>query len=261
MADTTFSDGVVVPASVGESDLSLTLTQLRNRCCWRAGYGTAYSSATAAQQALINECIGDGLRIVYSERAWTFLNPTTTLTTVANDYAYDLPADFGTMAPMITYTDDTWSERIRVLDESIIRENRQTFQSASRPSIAAVRPKAMSGSSGQRWELLLWPTPDDAYELEYRYSVIPNLPASGDQYPYGGMHFAQLILTACLWQVELHVLDAPGTYTQQYPNELARAVAIDRRMQPPSLGFNRDESFVRSLRAEDLHAYRPRGLE
>jgi hypothetical protein len=61
-----------------------------------------------------------------------------------------------------------------------------------------VRPLALSGNVGQRFELLVYPISTTAEPIFGRYRVHPIMLTSGAKYPYGGMTFGRLITEACL---------------------------------------------------------------
>ena len=70
------------------------------------GYGRTSTDWTTAETAEINRYVQGGVRQFYYPPAiegvpanyeWTFLSPTTTLTTTADDEDQDMPDDFGRM--------------------------------------------------------------------------------------------------------------------------------------------------------------------
>lgn len=103
--------------------------------------------------------------------AWSFLSPATTLAVVADDYAYDLPDDFGAMEGVFTYATGITSVQFSMVGEGRIRALRAGSDSSSSPHMFAIRPKVTVAGSSTRWEVILWPTPQTTYTLHYRYRV------------------------------------------------------------------------------------------
>lgn len=65
---------------MAEPTLMLTLTDYRNRCTFFLGWGSAYSSASTAQKAIVDDCIKDGhTRFLECGYNWTFLKPEASL--------------------------------------------------------------------------------------------------------------------------------------------------------------------------------------
>jgi hypothetical protein len=95
---------------------------------------------------------------------------------------------------------------------------------------ARAQPRA-AATTGQRWELVLWPTPDTDYTLYYQYKVNPALLTADAEYPPGGPDIGAAIL--------------------QF------AMAEHERMQANAWGVENDiamkESFPAALRLDALH--------
>jgi hypothetical protein len=242
MGTTNFNDGVPVTPVAGESDLALALDELNTRIADLARLGRDYASLATADQGRVDEFRKDGLRRFYAERRWTFLRPVTTLTCVAGTWQYELPDDFGSLLGPMTFAPNHTARPVELVAEHLIRTRRQTYSSNAVPRFAATRWKSTDQSGGQRMELLLWPTPDAAYVLTYRYAVLPKGLLDGSrEYPYGGMQHGLSILYACLAAVERSPLgDRSGAYENEYLKALARSAQIDGQSAPESLGMNGD---------------------
>lgn len=160
--------------------------------------------------------------------------------------AYTLPDDFGTLTGPLTFRPGTSYRHapIEIVGEAQIRQMRQSSEWTGLPRVAALRPKTHAGSTGQRWELVLFPSPDAEYELFYRYGVHPNALTDTNRYPYGGMKFGELWIAAARFAAERRLKD-PSEWVrkEEYLSQLRAAISADEQDAAPDfLGFNADRS-------------------
>jgi hypothetical protein len=170
--------------------------------------------------------------------------------TTANDYDIALPDDFGGIDGPLTYaTADACNIEIPIVPEVRLRMLRQNNTTTGYPSYAATRMiNTFTGASGLRWELLLFPTPNAAYTLSFRYKVLPGELSDALPYPYGGAAHSETILEACLSVAEQRMDDEAGLHTQLFAERLAASIAQDQRnLMPEFFGYNRDGSDQVSL--------------
>lgn len=251
---------------MAESTLSLSRVELLRLLARQIGWDTDSSNRSAQQNQDLDDILAGALRRFYFAASlpnqpphqWSFLRPTTTLTTVADDYDYDLPDDYGALDGPLTYAAETEYPHIRITDELHIRQMRQTHVSSGEPRFAAVRPKASDGTTGQRFEMLLWPTPDEAYVLSYRYMIAGSAITSDAPYPLGGSVHAETIKAACRAAAEMHLEDVHGQYWNDYMMMLRASIENDRRYHAPdTLGYNADHSDIRrTLQRSELRGNR-----
>jgi hypothetical protein len=160
---------------------------------------------------------------------------------------YELPDGFMDLLGPMTYQpgkSDLVGE-ITLVSEHQIRIWRQNAEWVGRPRHCALRPQSHSGAAdGQRFELVLWPVPDDEYILSYRYRIAPDLLTATLTYPPGGMHHSATIVEACLAAAEDMVFnDSNGPHFQRFLHLLAGSVGRDRKLNSPdTLGANMDHS-------------------
>lgn len=234
---------------MAESSLSLSLVDLQAEVGHYRGFGRDYDAMTSDQQFEVDSIIKGGLRLFYGAYDWSFLKPLASLLTVSGTWEYELPAEYGGMDGDLTFvTSSTRYHRIPVTLETRIRDLRQSRPGQTGPpQLAAIRPLAIEAGTGQRFQLLLWPTPDAVYNLEYRFTVNPQALSNIKPFPYGGMPHAETILAACLSVAESRYEDGgTGVQTARYQNLLAESVASDgRRHRADRLGYNGDRSDLR----------------
>ena len=158
---------------------------------------------------------------------------------------YDLPDDWGSFIGPLTYrpgTGDLYGP-VEVVGEHHIRSKRQGSDSFDRPQLAAVKPKTFTASTGQRFQISFWPTPDAAYVLTYRYNANPDAMTVTNLYHVGGMRFSECLLESCLAVAERKMGDMAGIHHQAFMSLLAACVSFDANlMSPDFLGTNNDRS-------------------
>lgn len=234
---------------MSESTLTLGLLDLRNYVAEYLGWSV--SDATALTK--IDNAIQSGLRLFYvppltpGERTphdWSFLHPVTTLDTTAADEDQDLPDDFGHIEGTFTYEPEVSTHQIRVVGEGRLRQMREALDQDGDIEYAAIRWKSNDGTTGQRQEVMWYPTPDDTYTLTYRYYALPFKLTTSLQYPLGGEPHSQTILAACLAAAEERFNGGRGSKWEGFLERVQASIAVDRRNNPVVLGYNRDRSDV-----------------
>lgn len=151
---------------------------------------------------------------------------------------YELPADFGGIDGPLTYQRGTsiFFPPIEIMAESKLRIVSTAWNSSGQPRYAALRPRSLSNTTGTRWDLVLWPPSDTAYNLFFRYKAIqPGSLATG-QYPMGGTVHVETILAACLSLVD-------PRRAAEFQQKLASSISLDQTEQSPeTVGMNYDRS-------------------
>jgi len=193
------------------------------------------------ETADIDEIVQTGLRQVYlpppvsrKVHQWSWLKPTTALATVADQENYDLPDDnSGTISNYMTFTaDDPWSP-IEIIGSGQMRAYRSRSESSGVPKFAAISPKAGTGTTGQRFEIIFWPTPDSVYLLGYSYTALQNKISTASPYPLGGMQYGELFKASCLAEAERKFKKVRGIMWEDFVTKLASAVSLDEQQSSP----------------------------
>lgn len=209
--------------------------------------GTAPSWTAGAQMAV------SGANYTVSTRdgdtQWT-LTDTTVTVAAGTSYelsrtTYDLPTDFAMFEGELTYDPGTNVGYVPIhqRSEGEVRAALANLVWTARPEIFAIRPKALSASTGTRYEIQFYPASDAAYVLQYRYRVNPDTLSGSNQYPFGGPPMHEVYLESCLSAAEAHLNDEEAVHSKRFWPALAAAVSYDRRnASPPNLGYNRDRS-------------------
>lgn len=225
------------------------------------------TSGTFPAAAASGELTVDGVTYTVNTRdSNTQITLDDTSVTVSSGTSYvlgfpqlDLPSDFAMFEGPITYRpgDSGLYGPIEMISEHTIRSRRQTSDYYARPQVCAYRPKSLDPTAGTSYEILFWPTPDDAYVLDYRYKVNPGLLTTTNLYPYGGDPHAHTWVEAVLAEAEAHA-EKQGVHAARFLECLQSSVDHDQRVNSPDfLGYNGDRSDVPidSLYNRDYHRY------
>jgi len=242
-----------------ESTLSLTRDDLLAEIGDYLGIGRDTDAWEGDDPARVESCLKTGLRWVYFPTTaggpvhdWRFLQVPDVINLEADQVDYDLPDDFGSLVGDLYHrTSDRAICFVPVRGEALILARRgQLSQPSGRPQLAATRPKATQGVVGQREELLIWPTPDRGYSLNYTYRILPQALDAVRQYPYGGAKHAELFKAAVIAAAEEMQDDAKGVRFQGFMQILVASIAQDAASSPDNLGYNGDRSDRRTWRSE-----------
>jgi hypothetical protein len=199
-------------------------------------FGADFNTWNHEQSGMAGSCIDSGMKRFYfppplandqERHRWSFLNPVRTLETIAADYDYNLPDDFSGALEGFTLNSNV---RVTLVKESELRAIKaKENASTGVPKFAAIRPKPIEGSSSQGWEVLLYPTPDQAYTLSYSYQVNPPALSETNPIPFGGTGHSETMLEACLAVAEERILKQPqGPHRAAFMERLAGSVELDR---------------------------------
>lgn len=224
---------------MAESSLSLGLPDLLSVVGRFLGYGGTSGNWSEARAAEIDRVVQSGYRQflyppavegVTAGYEWTFLRPATTIDTVADTAEQDLPDDFGRLINGFAFEAGTGLAPVLAdVGEGRIRESRQQFDEIARPRIAAILAKTSDGTTGQRRQVMWYPTPDTEYTLSYRYESYAGELTAAAPYPLGGMKHAELVRESCLAAAEVHADDTKGVHWDAFTRSLIASIARDRR--------------------------------
>lgn len=164
---------------------------------------------------------------------WSFLTPEATLSTVVDDYDYDLPDNFGgILGDEIHFPDDEGYTPIKIKSVGHVMRLRQ-HDSDGTPHTAAIRPKTSTGTTGQRWELLLYPTPDEVLVLQYHYTINPEALSAGGPYPLGGPGHAETLMACCKWAADEIFNNGALGWEEKALRKIVASVQQDRTRHAP----------------------------
>jgi len=230
-------------------------------------FGSNSVTWTHSEKSEILEVLRTGMRNFYNpptmpgERSphfWKFMAPTSTLALVSGQYIYDMPDDFASLNGAFTYAagQSVLYPRIQVTSEERVRYRQQLSVTSARPLLAALRVKINTEEqAGTRYEVLFYPTPDAAYDLNYPYFINPSLLDDEAALPPGGQAHAQTLIESCLAAAEL-ARGVPGPHKAEYERRMVASIGHDRRVScGGNLGPMRDHSVDGSEGSLDWHTF------
>lgn len=187
----------------------------------------------------IVDCIREGLHSVYLPHQWSFLRLRKSITMVADTYTYDLPSGFDAIEGDLTYAagESDYYPPVKMISERELRRRRQDYEYSDRPIVAAVITEEFDADEGSMRQLVVYPTPDDAYVLTGIMRLRPTMIDNDNLYPIGGEVLARVITEACLAAGERLLEEEEGVHTKRFQELLAAAIASDKdAASPGSLG-------------------------
>lgn len=244
---------------MSQSTLQVTYDDLRRELGRFLGWGRDPSSWSADQVTDGTDILKAGLSMFYwpvdeqgqgIDHEWSFLTLRGQMTTIADQYEYGLPDDFGAIDGRIYYTANTYRMHIDIVDVDSFYEMRMATSGTGLPTHAAFEPKRMSGLEGQKWHMLLYPTPGGEYSLTYGYNVLPDaLLDTTREHAYGGAMHRQALIECVLGAAELMINMGPDFHYAEARRQIQASIARDSRgNRGEVLGYNGDNSERRWVR-------------
>lgn len=226
---------------MAESTLTLTFSNLQVAVARYLGYSVTAADWTTPQAAEIAGIVQSGLRQFYwppvpadrpDAHRWSFLRPTTTLSTASGTFNYALPDNFGGELSDFTYASGTSHFRVPIipLPDLLALIAGGTGATNAAPKYAALRPLTSDSTAGQRFEVVTYPTADAIYVLTYSYDLLPSaLVASTAEYALGGAAHSETILQSCVAVAEQRSNDTAGIHQARWSERLAESIRYDRK--------------------------------
>ena len=179
-----------------------------------------------------------------SAHEWSFLKVVTTFDTIVGQLLYHAPGDYnGIDGDMTILQSNSTNFPIEVVPEPRIRRLQSLAPTATgRPENVAEIPTSSGGLSNQQFDFMVWPSPDAAYPLSYRYKINPLRLTSGAPYPPGGPQHAEMFMESCLAVAERRRDGVIGIHYQAFMERLAASVSQDLAHKPQNFGYNGDPS-------------------
>jgi hypothetical protein len=155
----------------------------------------------------------------------------------------DLPSDFGWIAGGQLWIDsDSVHGAIDFINPRDIMQRRLGLVGTGTPRYAAVRPKAFVEGTGQRWQLIIHPPPDQSYTIDLPMVVAGNM-MTDDNYGRGGAVHSLTLLYCMYAMAEVETGGGKaGQWNDRALGRLATSIKIDMRQKSGRRGYCGDRS-------------------
>ena len=241
-----------------ESTLNLSRAYLEGTIGDMLGWGkgsengeTAWDSYTSDK---VTEIRASGERFFYynppvprlgvpAAITWSFVRPTRQLDLRSGSSLIELPDDFAAIDGDVLLVDSSRAT-FPIRRRGDVREMQAAWQTRTgEPECVELEwVDAMSAEEGQRAVLRVFPTADDDYVVQVRYTLAPDSLSGTRPYAYGGPAHAETVKAACRAAAELYRDKTRGTEWMNFEERLATSYQIDARQRPSNLGYNDDAS-------------------
>ena len=215
---------------------------------WSMGEDFGGREWSAEEKTRLDFYVSSGLSQVYETPSvpehgvppsypWSFLKPVKDLTLSSGAYTLTLPYDFGGLDGKIINT-TTGANPKEVDVTSDIRHMRAKHpDTTGSPRMAEIEPiKGVGQERGQRFQLHVWPTADQAYTLQVPYFLIGSALTLEAPYPLGPASMREVYIESCLAIAERRLNNASGVHALYFHERLGAAVAKDKRLKPQFVG-------------------------
>jgi hypothetical protein len=251
--------------------LAIDLHLIRRRCSNQMFGVYNYAELNDTQRQELKEAIDDGVRQYYFPpplpppfaltmgivHEWSFMKPIHKFQTSAGQREYPLPEQFEHPIGMITYQEDEDIGHGPIPftnpSHTFKLENRQEEQSP--PRYASLRADDSTGEAPQQQLLLLHPTPDSNYNLQFQYQALANELTEDQPYPLGGQMHGPGILASCLAAAEAFTTGAQGPRYMDFMTKLAGNIIRDTQRGSGTLGYNGNGQSFRNFGRGDVREF------
>ena len=135
--------------------------------------------------------------------------------------------------PIVFDTNTNNGASIKWVDEATIRHLQSNTTYTGEVRWAAVKPSGQD----RRWELLVYPFPDDGDTLTFPWTVTFDKMVETTDVSPAGMKFDDSVLAACLARAEMELTDVVGGYVDLYnKKDLPKAHKLDGASAPRRIG-------------------------
>ena len=195
---------------------------------------------THGEKATVETLLTSGLNRLYFPtnpanqefHEWSFLTIESTFATIGGTSIYSLPASFGGKIRQLQITSASGKRMIEVVSQNKLTQSRGSEAASNAvPLYAAVQTTGHTtgDATEQRWQIELYPTPDDAYTIAYTASVLPGeIDTTHTYYPLGTEVHQQALLESvrsCAFAFRNPKEENP--HQQQFERLLSGAIGYD----------------------------------
>lgn len=217
--------------------LQITYDELRRELGRFLGYDRDPDEWDSTQTTDVADILKSGLRSFYwpnvgdKRYVWSFLRKLATIDTAANTSSFLLAADFEGGLEGLTHSNNSTRRWISRTNEFELRALLSHSYKTGVPEYGALRAVQPSGGDRMRYEVLLYPVPDDTYTLSYRYATSPDELDDTNPYHLGGAVHSECVLEACLAAAEKVMQpETQPVHLPRFQECLQASIKIDSEM-------------------------------
>jgi len=176
---------------------------------------------------------------------WSWLEQEATLRTESGKWEYLLPSDFFKFCRKMEYDSTETKYPINEVTVRAVMNNRAVSASSTAPTGYAVRTSKFDTRVGSTKELVIWPTPNAVYNLNYSYVITPEKPVNDTDLFIGGPLESEAILECCLAAAESQEDETAGIHTKNAYETISKMILADEGDSPTTVGFVQDTNIGR----------------
>lgn len=185
---------------------------------------------------------------------WHFLQRTTTLSCVSGVDTYDLPTGFSRLVIPFTHTTPLSYNPVEKDLEYMYLIKSQTTGNGY-PVWFAIKVDEFDQVTGQKTQVVFYPTPSSSFDYYYTYLVTPPAPVNDDEFFIGDEYASECILEKSLAVAEISKHDEEGGHSAKAERLLQSAIGEDKKKYYiPNLGQMRNgkmDEYTRSALVYD----------
>jgi len=187
--------------------------------------------------------VNDAYRNFVTSYDWSFLKPEWQLTTIVNQWEYELPQDYKRLITPLHFSLSDAYPPVRETTYEDIIYRRSVSDIDMYPERYATRAGTYDKDIGQRYMIVFYPTPDSSYTLHGRMEIMPVKLDSDADLPIGGAEFSGVLKQLCLAEAESSQDEVVGVQQQKAQAMLGQAMMNDSRKNPRTLGYLADKYY------------------
>lgn len=208
-------------------ELAVTYDSLRRELGRFLGIGRDYTLWTEDQESDCEDIIASGLREFYfpvsdSGYVWSFLREVGRTRLETDKTIYGLPDDFMGLLSPLTFAASVGNRAVERISDDHMRSMQAREEATGAPVYFSLRVK------DGNYFLVVFPSPDKAYELEFQYAIAPVGLSDESPVPRGATLHAEAILEAILAAAEKTLDDTEQVHAKRFAERLAASIAIDK---------------------------------
>jgi len=210
---TSIAGTTLIQATAGEFDVSMVGQEITIAVV--AAAGVAIAQVVDKEFAILDE-------VVDADTG----NAATVLSGVV-----DLPADFaGMLDPVMPYHASLSRKRLKPATPNEILTLWQDTATADRPEYYAIIPKTFVAATGQRWQAMIAPLPENAWYWTIPYRRAADALTDAAVYAAGGAAFGYALFLLAMCEAERYAGKKTVLYEKRAYEAMAEAIAVDRQL-------------------------------